>query len=148
MVTKNYSRFFSVMFCILTWAGESWRNDLSNGRALLRDNPKQAVCVFFFVWYCFPLSRWLVNRAEIYTHKAAILLLITHINLSFFALLVETTSLSTRLSPDLNKATKYFQPTYFVKKPAFVYAENPDSGKLLHSCFVSTKYASICVNFL
>ena len=38
---------------------------------------------------------------------------------------VETTSLSTRQS-DLNKDTKYFRPTQFVK-PAFVYAENHDS---------------------
>ncbi|XP_015760567.1 PREDICTED: uncharacterized protein LOC107339769 isoform X2 [Acropora digitifera] len=28
---------------------------------------------------------------------------------------------------ELNNDTKYFRPKYFVKKPAFVYAENPDS---------------------
>ena len=30
---------------------------------------------------------------------------------------------------ELNNDTKYFRPKYFVKKPAFVYAENPDSGR-------------------
>ncbi|XP_067023808.1 uncharacterized protein, partial [Acropora muricata] len=28
---------------------------------------------------------------------------------------------------ELNNDTKYFRPKYFVTKPAFVYAENPDS---------------------
>ena len=55
---------------------------------------------------------------------------------------VEAT-LSTRLCSDVNKDTKYFRPTYFVKKPAFVHAVKPDSVKLLSSCFESTKYASI-----
>ena len=52
---------------------------------LYSDNPKQwQFAYFFFVWYCLLLSRRLVNRAEIYTHKVATLLLITHINLFFF----------------------------------------------------------------
>ena len=123
---------------------------------LYSDNPKQwQFAYFFFVWYCFLLSRGLVSRAEIYTHKAATLLLITHINLFFFFywsigvvlhVNVEAT-LSTRLCSDLNKDTKYFRPTYFVKKPAFVYAEKPDSVKLLSSCFESTKCTSIGVKF-
>ena len=47
---------------------------------------------------------------------------------------------------ELNNDTKYFRPKYFVKKPAFVYAENPDSGRLRHSFFLSPKYASVTVH--
>ena len=45
---------------------------------------------------------------------------------------------------ELNNDTKYFRPTYFVKNPEFVYAENPDSGKffLIHETWI-TQYASI-----
>ena len=117
----------------IIWVGESWRNDLSNSRALLGQSKTRAVCVFCFVWYCFLLSRarGLVNRAEIYTHKAATVLLTTHIiywSISVvFHVKVETTSLSTRLCSELNKDTKYFRPMWFMKKPAFVYAENSDS---------------------
>ena len=42
---------------------------------------------------------------------------------------------------ELNNDTKYFRPTFFVKKPEFVYAENPYSGKLRSTFFFSTKYA-------
>ena len=31
---------------------------------------------------------------------------------------------------ELNNETKYFRPRHFVEKATFVYAENPDSGKL------------------
>ena len=47
---------------------------------------------------------------------------------------------------ELNNDTKYFRPKYFVKKPAFVYAENPDSGRLRLSFFLSPKYASVTVH--
>ena len=47
---------------------------------------------------------------------------------------------------ELNNDTKYYRPKYFVKKPAFVYAENPDSGRLRHSFFLSLKYASVTVH--
>ena len=47
---------------------------------------------------------------------------------------------------ELNNDTKYFRPKHFVKKPAFVYAENPDSGRLRHSFFLHTKYASLTVH--
>ena len=30
---------------------------------------------------------------------------------------------------EFNNDTKYFRSKYFVEKPTFVYAENPDSGK-------------------
>ena len=30
---------------------------------------------------------------------------------------------------EFNNDTKYYRPKYFVEKPPFVYAENPDSGK-------------------
>ena len=33
-------------------------------------------------------------------------------------------------SCELNNETKYFRPRHFVEKATFVYAENPDSGKL------------------
>ena len=32
---------------------------------------------------------------------------------------------------EFNNDTKYFRPKYFVEKPTFVYAENPDSGTFL-----------------
>ena len=47
---------------------------------------------------------------------------------------------------ELNNDTKYFRPKYFVKKPGFVYAENPDPSKLLSSCFLSTKYVSLTMH--
>ena len=49
---------------------------------------------------------------------------------------------------ELNNDTKYFLPTFFAKKPEFDYAENPDSGKLRSTCFLSTKYAWTYINFL
>ena len=49
---------------------------------------------------------------------------------------------------ELNNETKCFQPNYFVKKPGFLYVENPGSGKLRYSFFLFTKYASLCINFL
>ena len=97
----------------IIWVGESWRNDLSNSRALLGQSKTMAVCVFCFVWYCFLLSRarGLVNRAEIYTHKAATVLLITHIIYWSIGVVlhveVETTTLSTRLSRKLNRHLRF-----------------------------------------
>ena len=44
---------------------------------------------------------------------------------------------------ELNNDTKHFRPKYFVKRPAFIYAENPDAGKLHCKCFLFTEYASI-----
>ena len=49
---------------------------------------------------------------------------------------------------ELNNDTKYFRPKYFVKRPAFIYAENPDAGKLQCKCSLFTEYASICNTFL
>ena len=49
---------------------------------------------------------------------------------------------------ELNNDTKYFRPKYFVKRPAFTYAENPFCGKLQCKCFLFTEYASICDTFL
>ena len=49
---------------------------------------------------------------------------------------------------ELNNDTKYFRPTYFVKKPEFVYAENPDPGMLRSMRFLCTKYVSTCINFI
>ena len=49
---------------------------------------------------------------------------------------------------ELNNDTKYYRPKYFVKKPAFVYAENPDSGRLQYSFFLHINmYHSLCINF-
>ena len=45
---------------------------------------------------------------------------------------------------ELNNDTNYFRPKYFVKKPAFVYAENPDSGRLQYSFFLTHE---MCINF-
>ena len=45
---------------------------------------------------------------------------------------------------ELNNDTKYFRAKYFVERPAFTYAENPDSDKLQCKCFLFTEYASIC----
>ena len=47
---------------------------------------------------------------------------------------------------ELNNDTKYFRPKYFVKKPGFVYTENPGPGKSLSSCFLSTKYVSLTMH--
>ena len=49
---------------------------------------------------------------------------------------------------ELNNDTKYFRPKYFVKRPAFTYAENPYCGKLQCKCFLFTQCASICNTFL
>ena len=50
---------------------------------------------------------------------------------------------------ELNNDTKYFRPKYFVKKPAFVYAENPDSGRLRHSfSYPRNMHQSLCINFI
>ena len=35
---------------------------------------------------------------------------------------------------ELNNGTKYFRPKYFVKRPSFIHAENPDFGKLQYKC--------------
>ena len=47
---------------------------------------------------------------------------------------------------ELNNDTNYFRPKYFVKKPAFVYAENPDSGRLQYSFFLHTKCVSLTMH--
>ena len=50
---------------------------------------------------------------------------------------------------ELNNDTKYFRPKYFVRKPAFVYAENLDSGRLQHSFFLPwNMHQSLCINFI
>ena len=36
---------------------------------------------------------------------------------------------------EFNNDTKYFLPKYFVEKPTYVYADNPDSGAFLVFCF-------------
>ena len=41
---------------------------------------------------------------------------------------------------ELNNDTKYFRPSHFVEKATFVYAENPDSGKLWNSSLSCTQY--------
>ena len=47
---------------------------------------------------------------------------------------------------ELNNDTKYFRPKYFVKKPVFIYAENPDSGWLRYSFFLHTTYVSLTMH--
>ena len=42
---------------------------------------------------------------------------------------------------ELNNDTKYFRPRHFLEKVTFVYAENPDSGKLWNSSLSCTYYA-------
>ena len=36
---------------------------------------------------------------------------------------------------EFNNDTKYFRPKYFVEKPTYVYADNPDSGAVLFILF-------------
>ena len=38
-------------------------------------------------------------------------------------------------SCEFNNDTKYYRPKYFVEKPAYVYADNPDSGAFLFLFF-------------
>ena len=37
---------------------------------------------------------------------------------------------------EFNNDTKYFRPKYFVGKPTYVYADNPDSGAVLFFFFI------------
>ena len=97
--------FSFLLFHALVWAGESCSNDNSeNGFAL-----------------------------------------VDHVYKSVFADRLASCYMSCNLQPacqslnynladktcEFNNDTKYFRPKYFVEKPTYVYAENPDSGAFL-----------------
>ena len=71
--------------------------------------------------------------------------LVDHVYRSFFADRLVSCYMSCSMQPacqslnynladktcEFNNDTKYFRPKYFVEKPAYVYADNPDSGAFL-----------------
>lgn len=93
---------FLMLFRALTWAGEPCTNGvfLESGFALLDHVYK-----------------------SFYVH---------HLVSCFMSCTAEAACQSLNYNPvddncELNKDTKHFRPKYFVKRPAFIYAENPDA---------------------
>ena len=76
--------------------------------------------------------------------------LIDHVSRSFFADRLVSCYMSCSMQPacqslyynladktcEFNNDTKYFRPKYFVGKPTYVYADNPDSGAVLVFFFI------------
>ena len=102
MVKKKTIVFFScnVLFCRVCWLILKKRSEKKQSSTRRIQNTGS-----------FLLSRGLVNRAEIFTHKAATVLLITHIVYWSIGVVlhveVETTTLSTRLSRKLNRHLRF-----------------------------------------
>ena len=104
----------------------------------------QFLCASFFLSCCLVPSCGQVNHATIITRNTASLLSITFIS-HFFADRLGSCHMSCTTQPacqslnynlanktcEFNNDTKYFRPKYFVEKPTFVYAENPDPGTFL-----------------
>ena len=75
--------------------------------------------------------------------------LVDHVYRSFFADRLVSCYMSCSMQPacqslnynladktcEFNNDTKYFRPKYFVEKPTYVYADNPDSGAVLFFFF-------------
>ena len=84
------------MLCTLMCVGECWRNYLSNSRALLRDHPKQGVCVFWASQSCGNIYSQSCYTLVDHAYKSLFFLnwsigVVLHVK-------VETTTLSTRLA--------------------------------------------------
>ena len=72
-----------MLFCACSVGWSILKERSQKQQSSTRIMQKTAVCVFFFVWYCFLALRGLMNRAETRTHKAATLLLIMHMNYAY-----------------------------------------------------------------
>ena len=98
--------------------------------------------------------------------------LVDHVYRSFFADRLVSCYMSCSMQPacqslnynladktcEFNNDTKHFRPKYFVEKPTYVYADNPDSGSVLFILFFFCyyyffhiffrKYFCVCVCFV
>ena len=101
---------------------------------------------FWFI-FSFVLSRahvWAGESCKRHSSEYGFAL-VDHVYQSFFADRLISCYLSCSTQPacqslnynladktcEFNNDTKYFRPKYFVQKPTFVYAENPDPGTFL-----------------
>ena len=91
----------------------------------------------------FPATPWASESCRKDTLSEYGFALVAHVYKSFFADRLASCYMSCSMQPacqslnynladktcEFNNDTKYFRSKYFVEKPTFVYAENPDSGK-------------------
>ena len=113
----------------------------------------------------FPATPWASESCRKDTLSEYGFALVAHVYKSFFADRLVSCYMSCSMQPacqslnynladktcEFNNDTKYFRPKYFVEKPTFVYAENPDSGKFksffLHLESKKLFYLFLSLNF-
>ena len=113
---------------------------VTSKRHLQSSENMTALCIMI----SFLLSRALVRAGESCSKDNSEngFALVDHVYKSFFADRLVTCYMSCTMQPvcqslnynladntcEFNNDTKHFRPKYFVEKPTYVYAENPDSG--------------------
>ena len=112
-------------------------------RHLQRSENMTALCIMFS-FFLFHALVWAGESCNNDNSENGFAL-VDHVYKSFFADRLVSCYMSCNLEPacqslnynladktcEFNNDTKYFRPKYFVEKPTYVYAENPDSGAFL-----------------
>ena len=117
-----------------------YRNFSSSDKHLLRKYGSLGIICSLML---FPATPWASESCRKDTLSEYGFALVAHVYKSFFADRLVSCYMSCSMQPacqslnynladktcEFNNDTKYFRSKYFVEKPTFVYAENPDSGK-------------------